>query len=501
MNESIYDIAIIGGGINGTAIAADAALRGLSVILFEKDDLASKTSSQSTKLIHGGLRYLEYGNFAMVKKSLKERAILSSLAPHLISPCPFVLPHEPSMRPFWLLKVGLMLYDNLYRSVHVPQSKSIQRGSDEIYFSPLKDAFSKGILYYDCLTDDARLTVAKALQAQQHGATIATHAELISAEVQNKTWSLRIKSKDKGMEAFKARCLINAAGPWVNKINDTLSIKNQLQLSLVKGSHLIVPKLYEGSQAYLLQSQDKRIVFVIPYHGFSLIGTTDLLLSGQAEADNLSISEDEITYLLQLAGLYFSQDLSRKDLIWSFSGARPLVASDKKKPQAISRDYVYQLNLEPCLSLCVYSGKLTTHRQLAEDVVDALRPFFPSIKASISHQSPLPGATLGDMSFEAYAQLAFQKYAWLDEALLQRYLKTYGTETDRMLENCKDHQDLGHDFGATLFQREVDYLCQNEWARTSEDILFRRTKLGLCFPKDGLEGLDIYLHQPKSSAP
>lgn len=500
MDSKIFDVAVIGGGINGVACASDAAMRGLSVALFEKDDLASKTSSSSTKLIHGGLRYLEQGNFAMVKKALKERQTLCSIAAHLVSPCPFVLPYEPSMRPFWLLKTGLFLYDNLSRTNRLDKSRSIKRLLQDPYFSPLKNPYNKGFLFYDCITDDARLTIANALQAQKHGAIISTHSELIEVKSKNNLWYGKIRKTNgtgTSIQSWKARTIINAAGPWVGKINQCLSIKDTYPLSLIKGSHILVPKLYEGSHAYLLQNEDKRIIFVIPYHGFSMIGTTDMPLS--EPLDNLVVSPEEIDYLILLVHKYFHKLLSKKDVIASWSGMRPLLSEQGVKPQALSRDYTYHLTTDPAPAISIYSGKLTTHRQLAEEAVDSLRLIFPSLKKSQSQTTPLPGASLGEMPFQIYQMQAIKQHVWLEKKLLMRLLKNYGTHTDVLLEGCHQMKDLGKHFGLGLYQREVDYLCQNEWVVKSDDILYRRTKLGLYFSKSEIEPLDAYLS--RHSAP
>ncbi len=496
MDSKIFDVAVIGGGINGVASASEAAMRGLSVVLFEKDDLASKTSSSSTKLIHGGLRYLEQGDFAMVKKALTERQTLCSIAPHLVSPFPFVLPYAPSMRPFWVLKAGLWLYDNLSRNNRLDKSVAIKRHPGDVYFSPLKMSFNKGFLFYDCVADDARLTIANALQARLHGALILTHSEIIEITSENNIWQVFVR-KTTGTQTstltYRARTIINAAGSWVNQINQHLGIKDYYPLSFIKGSHLLVPKLYDQPHAYLLQNDDKRIVFVIPYHGLSMIGTTDVPLSESETLDNLSVSQEEVDYLFGLVNKYFSKALSKNDVKTSWCGVRTLLSENEVKPQALSRDYVYRLSLKPAPAISIYSGKLTTHRQLAEEVIDSLEVFFPSLKPSRSQNTPLPGATLGNMLFHDYQKLAIKKYDWLENKILMRLLKNYGTHTEKLLEGCDQIEDLGQHFGLGLYQREVEYLCKNEWAMDSQDILFRRTKIGLYFSKSETQVLENYL--------
>ena len=490
--DCLFDVAVIGGGINGCGIAADAAMRGLSVILIEKDDLASHTSSSSTKLIHGGLRYLEHFNFAYVKKSLNERQTLLELVPHLIHPLAFVLPYEESLRPAWLLKSGLFLYDNLSRKNRLPKSRLIKRSKNEHYFSPLRTELNKGFIFYDCSTDDARLTVENALQAKQHGATILTNSELVNTTISDGLWHLNINHG----KCIKARTVINATGPWALPVNQTLGIANKHHLSLVKGSHLIVPKLYEDNHAYLLQNEDKRVVFVIPWNGFSMIGTTEEVFSNNP--DKVSISPDETAYLFKVISRYFNCQLTKANIITTWSGVRPLLSAEGQSPKTLARDYAYNFTTTPAPAISIYGGKLTTYRQLAEDVVNELKAVFPSLPKSVTHEQPLPGAVFGNMTFNDYRSFAERKYAWIDKTLLNRLLNTYGTNTEKILENCAKETDLGQYFGCSLYQCEVDYLLQREWAATSEDILWRRTKLGLEFSVENEEQLKEYLSKNMS---
>ncbi|WP_133127452.1 glycerol-3-phosphate dehydrogenase [Legionella nagasakiensis] len=494
----VYDVAIIGGGINGCGCAADAALRGLSVLLCEQDDLAAKTSSSSTKLIHGGLRYLEYYDFAMVKKALDERQILLEQAPHLVHPLLFILPHQKNMRPAWMLRTGLYLYDHLSRKNTLPKTKFIRRTNESPYFKPLLKDFYKGFLFYDCATDDARLVLANALQARNHGATILTRTTLIKAEVSNHIWHLTLQPASGNTFHIKAKTVINAAGPWVEPVGELLNRPLKYKMSLVKGSHLVVPKLYQGEHAYVLQHQDDRIVFVIPYYDFTMIGTTDVSFTGSL--NRVRIETHEIEYLLALVNHYFLKKINKADIIHSWSGVRPLLAEEGKMPNALSRDYAYEYMNEPAPIVTIYGGKLTTYRKLSLHVINQLKKIFPSLPQSRTASTPLPGATLAEMNFFEYKKYAEEKYHWLDKEIIHRYLNTYGTQIECLLQGCKTLSDLGVCFSRTFYQAEVDYLLQEEWAMTTEDILWRRTKLGLTLDKAAWGKLEYYLSQMQQSS-
>ncbi|KTC67874.1 glycerol-3-phosphate dehydrogenase [Legionella birminghamensis] len=472
-----YDVAVIGGGINGCGIAADAAERGLSVILLEKDDIGSKTSSNSSKLIHGGLRYLEYYDFSLVKKALDERQLLLSLAPHLVYPTSFVLPYLQSMRPTWLLRTGLFLYDNLSRKNKLPRSRLIKRNKSPDYFRALNPEFSKGFLFSDCTTDDSRLTLVNALLAKEYGAAILPNTELIAAETHNNQWMLRTRNKSQQVETVNAKVVINAAGPWVEPLNNLLGIESYYKISMVQGSHFVVHKLYEGDHAYLLQNTDNRIVFVIPYHGHTMIGTTDVPFSG--DLDHVAISPLEINYLFQLIRGYFKHHLTHGDIINTWSGVRPLLFKPGESPQALSRDYLFHLNQSPAPVITIYGGKITTYRQLACEAIDQLKPVFPRLQPASSAKIALPGAVLDSMSFNEYQFHAKEIYHWLNPTILNRYLRSYGTRTEFILADCKKMTDLGENIGHGLYTKEIDYLMGQEWASCAEDILWRRTKLGL----------------------
>ncbi len=488
--EQVFDVAIIGGGINGCGISADAAMRGLSVILIEKDDLASKTSSASSKLIHGGLRYLEYCHFSLVKKALGERQNLLNLACHLVHPIPFIMPYQQQLRPKWLLRAGLFVYDKLNRNNQLPNSKSIYRVTHPSYFSPLANSLHEGFLFYDCITDDSRLTISNALQARKHGATIWRDSELLAANTQNAIWHLTVQRKKKEIKTVKAKTAINATGPWVESIDKLLAITSPLKMTLVKGSHLVVRKLYEGKHAYLLQHSDKRIVFTIPYHEFTLIGTTDVAFSGNL--NEVIISNDEITYLTDLVEHYFNCQLTEQNIIASWSGIRPLLASPSQSISALNRDYSYNYTSVPAPAITIHGGKITTYRQLASQIVNKLAPFFPTMPYSKTDISPLPGS---EANYDEYVLFAHKQYHWLDEKIRARYLANYGTRTELFLAHCQNMADLGHHFGNGLYQVEIDYLVQEEWAIDCEDILWRRTKLGLHFNSMDTKTLAAYLKE------
>ncbi|KTD82288.1 glycerol-3-phosphate dehydrogenase [Legionella waltersii] len=496
--DQVYDIAIIGGGINGCGCAADAALRGLSVILFEQDDLASKTSSSSTKLIHGGLRYLEHYEFKLVKKALEERHTLLNVAPHIVHDQSFVLPYQKHMRPAWLLRLGLFFYDHLSRLNHLPKSRSIRRGITNNYFNPLKDNFNRGFLFYDGSTDDSRLTILNAIQAKNHGAHIKSREKVIQADVIDHIWHLSVKPQIGAGYTVRAKSLINAAGPWVQSIAKLSNTAVHQEISLIKGSHIVVPKLYEGKQAYFLQNADNRVVFVIPYHGFHMIGTTEVRFYG--DANHLEISQEEMDYLTDLVNTYFNINIGKEDIVYSWSGVRPLIANQSKDAGALSRDYVYELALEPAPVLTIFGGKITTYRQLAEESINKLAPLFSNMKPCLTKHTPLPGATYLDMTFTTYMAYAKNKYHWLNPELLNRYLNSYGCYTEVFLSQCNSEKDMGKKYGDSLYQVEVDYLVLEEWAVEANDVLFRRTKLGLTMDDTSKKELAEYL-KSRSSVP
>lgn len=474
------DLFIIGGGIHGAAIAADAAGRGLSVTLCEKNDIASATSSASTKLIHGGLRYLELFDVTLVKEALAEREILMRKAPHLITPLQFILPHGPHSRPAWLIRLGLFLYDHLSKKNILPSSTSINLKQTH-FGDALQQTYHKGFSYYDCFTDDSRLTLLNALAAKENGAIILTHHEFIKATPFNQQWKITFKNlhTNETEECF-AKILINASGPWTGQTQTNISSQRVIPYRLVKGSHIIVPQLFAGDFAYILQNKDERVVFAIPYQNkFTLIGTTDTTFTENINAQ-MQITREEENYLCNVINHYFKKSISVADIVWSYAGVRCLQADDKTKPSRISRDHKVYLDSQTHPPLVtIIGGKLTTHRILAEEIVNLLKPFFPTMKPAWTAFSPLPGGHFPEGDFEKFYEELKKSFSWLPEAVCYRYAKNYGTRALIILENTKNLNDLGEDFTNGLYEKEVRYLIQHEWAHTVEDILWRRTKLGL----------------------
>lgn len=491
--ERIVDVLIIGGGINGCGCAADAAQRGLSVLLCEKDDLASKTSSNSSKLIHGGLRYLEQYHFPLVKHALDERQRLLNLAPHLIHPLSFVLPLTTHSRNHFLLAAGLFLYDRLSFKNTLPHHQKIRRQTSSNLFMPLQDPIQKGFLFYDCQTDDARLVITNALQAKAHGAEIMTQTSFVKAHAIDNQWHVTLRTREDKHYTVRARALINAAGAWVQEINQLNQIDSRFKTTLVQGSHLVVPKLYSGDHAYVLQDDGKRIVFVMPYHHhYTLIGTTEHVFKG--DLDKVTIREEETRYLCTIIQQYFKQSITPKDCLATSTGVRTLVFADKN-PTQLSRDYAYQYTTIPAPAISIFSGKITTYRQLSERIINALAPIFPHMKPCRTANTPLVGSTWNNLHFNDYKTYYHATYSWLATAIKSHYLETYGTQCELLLSQCTTMTDLGIHFGNVLYQREVDYLVRAEWARTAEDILWRRTKLGLVLKENEREKLAQYLER------
>ena len=475
-----YDLLVIGGGINGTGIARDAAGRGLKVLLVEKDDLASATSSASSKLIHGGLRYLEHGAFRLVREALAEREVLLNLAPHIIWPLTFVLPHDAALRPTWMIRAGLFLYDHL-----APRSRLLgSRGLDltrQIAGQPLQPSFRRGFAYADCWVEDSRLVVLNALDAAERGAAIRTRCRFVSARPERGGWIATLQPSGGEPETVQARILVNAAGPWVDQVlREGLGRNGQKKLKLVKGSHIVVPRLYAGEQAYILQNPDRRIVFAIPYEGrFTLIGTTDVPYDG--DPGRATISAGETAYLCETVNRFLAKPVQPKNVVWSYSGVRPLYDDAAATPSAITRDYVFDIEAgegrPPVLS--VFGGKITTYRRLAEHAMEKLRLFLPGGSGSWTARTPLPGGDMPDGDFDAFLKRVQAEQPWLPPDLARRLARAYGTRVGRLLGDAKRLDDLGEGFGAGLTEREVAYLVEIEWARTPEDILWRRSKLSL----------------------
>ena len=486
------DLLIVGGGINGAGIARDAAGRGLSVLLVEQDDLASHTSSASTKLIHGGLRYLEFGEFRLVREALIERERLLNMAPHIIWPLSFVLPQTQSPRPAWMVRLGLFLYDHLGGRKKLPGTRTVALEKSTLG-AGLSSRNGKALVYSDCWVEDSRLVVLNAMDAAERGATIATRTTLVDAKREGDGWVATIEAAGQ-TRTVRARALVNAAGPWVaDVIGRTHGARRDRGVRLVKGSHIIVPKLYDGDHAFMLQNDDRRIVFAIPYEGrFTLVGTTDEpWTDAPAKA---SISAAETTYLLDTVNRYFARKTGQADIVWSYAGIRPLYDDHSANASAVTRDYVLDLDTgaegegrAPMLN--IFGGKITTYRKLAEHAMRELARFFPAAGGAWTAGAALPGADIADADFDAFLRELTARYSALPPVLLRRLARAYGTRVDAVV----GQGDLGPDLGGGLHTAEVDYLVKTEWARTVEDILYRRSKLGLHVPSGTPERLAAYL--------
>lgn len=481
-----YDLCVIGGGINGVAIARDAAGRGLSVLLVEAGDLASATSSASTKLIHGWLRYLEYFEFGLVRESLKERETLLRAAPHMVRPVEFVIPHDEAMRPAWLIRLGLFLYDHIGGSRKVAASRAIDLKTHP-YGENLKKPSGRGFVYSDCQTDDARLTVLSALDAAERGAKILTRTACTRLRCEGDFWSVSLRDLAAGRESdVRAAMVINAAGPWVRGVLEASDLAhegaNVPNVRLVKGSHIIVPRRYEGGHAYLLQQKDRRVVFVIPYQDdFTLIGTTEV--DFQSDPITAQITPEETDYLCAAYNNSFADILKSADVVWAYSGVRALFDDGKGNPTAASRDYkLYRHKDMQAPMISVFGGKLTTHRKLAQDAVSKILKMAGRPGAAWTCAYPLPGGDTG--GFDDFMKAQARKYPWLPEDLLSRYARSYGTRMGKFLDGASSMGDLGQHCGDGIYEAEVIYLSRYEWARTAEDILWRRSKLGLRASKE-----------------
>jgi glycerol-3-phosphate dehydrogenase len=485
------DLVVIGGGINGAGIARDAAGRGLSVILCEKDDLAQGTSSRSGKLIHGGLRYLEYYEFRLVREALIEREVLLNAAPHIVWPMRFVLPHSPEQRPAWLVRLGLFLYDHLGGRQKLPGCRNINLTRDP-EGKPIKPQFTRAFEYSDCWVDDARLVSLNALDAKERGAVVMTRTAATSARRVDGAWQVEFTSADGSTSRVHTKAIANAAGPWVeNVINGVAGSNSPRRVRLVKGSHIIVPKFWDGPQAYLFQNNDKRVIFVNPYEGnMALIGTTDIPYEGRAE--DVEIDDREIDYLLAAINRYLKVPLRRDQIIHQFSGVRPLYDDNAANPSAVTRDYVFDVTGEPPM-LSVFGGKITTYRKLAEHALDKLKPFFPAMGEPWTAKAPLPGGDMPGADFERFLSELQRAKPWLPQALAHHYARLYGTRTTRVIGEARDMAGLGQHFGGLLYSCEIDYLQDMEWAKTADDVLDRRTKHGLHLTQEQREAVRRYI--------
>jgi glycerol-3-phosphate dehydrogenase len=474
--EMSVDLLVIGGGINGAGIARDAAGRGLAVALVERGDLAGATSGASSKLIHGGLRYLEHYEFRLVAEALAEREILLRTARHLVWPVRFVMPHVPELRPRWMIRAGLFLYDHLSRRASLPGSHAVRLDVPP-YDSGLKPRFRHGFAYSDCRVDDARLVILNALDAERRGAAILARTECLAARRENGAWRVTLS----GARELRARAIVNAAGPWVKRVlNERLGQPSRDAVRLVKGSHIVLPKLYAGDHAFILQNDDRRVVFMIPYgDGHTLVGTTDVALESDAHAPQAS--EAEIAYLCRAVSRYLARPVDPAQVVWRYAGVRPLYDDGTGDPSAITRDYTLRVDgaagAAPVLS--VYGGKITTYRRLAEHALEKLAAHFPAMKGPWTGGTALLGGDFGGAGREQARDAFFARYRGLPQELLRPIFRRHGTLADDVLGDARAQADLGEDFGAGLCERELRYFVAREWARSAEDALWRRSKAGL----------------------
>jgi len=474
----MLDLLVVGGGINGVGIARDAAGRGLSVLLCDKGDLGGATSSASSKLVHGGLRYLEHGEFRLVREALAEREVLMGMAPHLVRPLRLVLPHGPGSRPQWMLRAGLFLYDHLGGTRSLPGSEALDLRHDP-RGAPLRDTVRRGFAFSDCRTDDSRLTVATARDAARRGAEILPRTALVAATRHADYWRVELRAADGSRREVATRVLVNAAGPWVLDLLRAAGVPSRARLRLVKGSHIVVPRLYPGEHAYLLQNDDRRVVFVIPYEGdFTLIGTTERPYAG--DPATAEIAPEEIDYLCRAVGRWFDVAPGSGDVAWAYAGVRPLYEDSAASASAVTRDYVFDLDTHGASALSVFGGKLTTYRRLAEHALAKLAPHLPPTGPAWTAHSLLPGGdgvTTGRLG-EFIAGLR-RDYPFLDAATARRFAEAFGGEARTILGDATRPSDLGAAYGAGLSEAEIAWLTAQEWAVTADDIIWRRSKLGL----------------------
>jgi glycerol-3-phosphate dehydrogenase len=494
------DLLVVGGGINGAGIARDAAGQGLRVVLVEQGDLAGATSSASSKLIHGGLRYLEFGEFRLVREALKEREVLLALAPHLVWPLRFVLPRDPAMRPAWMLRLGLFLYDHIGGRRRLPASHGL-----DLTAAPegalLKPMFRRGFEYWDCWADDARLVVANALDAAARGAAIQPRTRFLGAAREDGAWTARLTGRS-GPETVRARALVNAAGPWAADVLDGVAgAARRYRLKLVQGSHIVVDRLHDGDHAYILQNPDRRVLFLLPFLGrFTLIGTTDEPFEGDPGAARLSAAEQD--YLLAAANRALRTPIEAGAVRWSYAGVRPLFDDGSVEASAVTRDYAFDLDGADSGApvLTVYGGKLTTYRRLAEHALEKLLPALGRAPKAWTAAAPLPGGDMPGGNFAGFAAAFAARHAYLPPALQARYTRLYGTRAEALLDGARGLADLGRPLGGDLYEREVAFLRDTEWAETADDILWRRTKLGLTLPDAAIAALTTMLGKGEGPA-
>jgi len=499
VGQEVVDLLVIGAGINGAGIARDAAGRGLSVTLVEKDDIASATSSGSSKLIHGGLRYLEQYEFRLVRESLKEREVVLRIAPHLVRPLLFVLPHDASMRPIWMIRAGLWLYDHLGGQITLPRSIHVQFPHME-FSAGLKPELRDGFVYSDCRMDDARLTLANVVSARDKGATVLTRTRFDGARRVDGEWEATIAPRSGAARTLRAKAIVNAAGPWVCDALDKIQGDRITErVRLVKGSHIVVPKVHSQRHAYILQNPDKRVVFVIPYENdYTLIGTTDVAV--QTVEEGTRITPDEIRYLIAAANRFLMKPLAESDVVWSYAAVRPLYDDGSANPSEVTRDYVLKVDHDAFKAplLTVFGGKLTTYRKLAEHAMEELENFFPEAGGPWTANEALPG---GDVrNFNAFRDDMQERYKGLGRAFVEGIVRRHGSNTPRVLGDASQIEALGRHFGGGLTEREVEYLVAEEWAETADDILWRRTKCGLHMKQAEREAVAAFLRRTGDAA-
>lgn len=487
MDKELYDLCIIGGGINGCGIARDAAGRGYKVLLLEKGDLAQGTSSASTKLIHGGLRYLELYEFGLVHKALRERDVLLNLAPHIIIPMRFILPHAPHLRPLWLIRTGVFLYDLMAGDTKLKKSNKTK-----IKNAFLSKKFKYGIEYSDCWVDDARLVVLNAMDAMARGAVVKTHTECVKLTAADDKWAVETA----GGETYHAQTIINAAGPWASQLMARATDIKAQPLRLVKGSHIIIPKLFPESESYILQNEDGRIVFAIPYeHDYTLIGTTDVDI-GHNPDQNIQIDVNEIKYLKDVVKAYFDHSVRDIDIIHTYSGVRPLIDDDSVPASKASRDYQFDVQTHDNLSmLSVLGGKLTTYRILAQEAMDKVDRLFHKSPTHWTGHEKLPGGDIAENNLQQFINTQAAAYPFLSRSLISRYARSYGTCMNIILQDVQSLADMGKEIGGGVYGRELDYLIAYEFAKTGKDVLWRRSKLGLHLDRATQNAIAAYMEE------
>ena len=500
------DVLVVGGGINGAGIARDLAGRGWRVTLVEQHDLASHTSSSSTKLIHGGLRYLEYYEFGLVRKALQERELLLKSAPHIMWPLRFVMPHDPAMRPAWMIRIGLFLYDHLARREVLPGSRGIDLASHPAG-AALKPQFRRGFEYSDGWVDDARLVALNAIDARASGATVLTRTRCEAAERTADHWRVTLRGTDGGTQTLRARALVNAAGPWAEAFLRGVArpaageVLARRSLRLVKGSHIVVRRCFEHQHAYIFQNADRRIIFAIPFEGeFTLIGTTDIEIEG--DPATARITAQEIAYLCEQASHYFTRPVTPGDVVWSYAGVRPLLDDASGDPSAVTRDYQLETDTAAAPLLSVWGGKITTFRKLAEEAADLVGHGLGERRRPWTEGAFLPGGDLSawigsaqrpDTDFERFVHALGQRHPWLPAALARRWARAYGSRVEQVLGPAQHESDLGATVVPGVYEAELDYLCRDEWACTGEDVLWRRSKLGLHLDADHRRRIDDWM--------